>query len=76
MNSTTVLVVVMGLLMTLAGVIVARLSKRNRAAGVVIAALGIMFTVGYFVADDTAPPPGSGTPTPELPFSFPNDSNP
>jgi len=75
-NSTTVLVVAMGLLMTVAGIVVARLSKRNRAAGVVIAALGIMFTIGYFVAGDTAPPPGSGTPTPELPFSFPNHSNP
>lgn len=76
MNSTTVLVVVMGLLMTVAGIIVARMSKRNRAAGVAIAALGIMFTVGYFVADDTAPLPGSGTPTPELPFTFPNITKP
>ncbi len=76
MNSTTVVVVGMGLLMVAIGIVVVRLSTRNRAAGIVIAALGILFIVGYFLADDAAPLPGSGTPTPELPFSFPSNKTP
>ncbi len=76
MNSATVLVVVMGLSMAAIGVVVARLSKHHRGAGIVIAVLGLMFVTGYFFADDTAPLPGSGTATPELPFSFPGRSNP
>ncbi|MGB3305984.1 MAG: hypothetical protein WBA63_07345 [Thermomicrobiales bacterium] len=76
MNTTTLIVVAMCALMIAMGVWMARISKRNRTPGVVIAALGLMFIVGYFLADDTAPLPGSGTPTPELPFSFPSNTNP
>jgi len=76
MNSATVLVAAMGLSMAAIGIAVARLSRRHRGAGIVIAILGLTFVTGYFFAGDTAPLPGSGTATPELPFSFPGRSNP
>ena len=76
MTSTDVVVIGMCLIITLAGVTMARLSKKQRGGGIVFAALGILIIVGYLQAPDHAPRPGDGSPTPEIPFAFPASTEP
>ncbi|MGC4189853.1 MAG: hypothetical protein QM589_01285 [Thermomicrobiales bacterium] len=76
MSSTDVVVVGMGLVIALAGVAMARISKKDRGAGIAFAAIGILVIVGYLQASDHAPRPGDGSPTPEVPFAFPAPTQP
>ena len=76
MSSTAIVITGMGVAMAIIGIVIVRLSKRDRGAGIAFVLIGITFVVGYYLADDTAPLPGSGTPTPELPFSFPISTEP
>ena len=76
MNATTAIVVGMGLVIALVGVAMARISKKDRGAGIAFAAIGILIIVGYLQAPDHAPRPGDGSPTPEIPFAFPAPTQP
>lgn len=76
MNSTTVIVIGMGAIMALGGVAMARLSKKQRGAGIAFAVIGILIIIGYLQAPDRAPRPGDGSPTPEVPFAFPASTEP
>lgn len=76
MNSTALVIVGMGGIMVLAGIVMARLSKKERGAGIAFAVIGALLVVGYFIAPDHAPRPGDGSPTPEIPFAFPAPTQP
>lgn len=76
MNSTALVVIGMGVVMILTGTAIARLSKKERGAGIAFAMIGALLVVGYFIAPDHAPRPGDGSPTPEVPFSFPAPTQP
>ncbi|MGC4106786.1 MAG: hypothetical protein QM753_10610 [Thermomicrobiales bacterium] len=76
MTSTDVIVIGMCLIIALAGVMMARLSKKQRGAGIAFAAIGLLVIIGYLQAPDHAPRPGDGSPTPEIPFAFPASTEP
>jgi len=76
MTSTDVIVIGMCLIIALSGVAMARLSKKQRGAGIAFAAIGLLIIVGYLQAPDHAPRPGDGSPTPEIPFAFPAPTQP
>ncbi|MGB3330887.1 MAG: hypothetical protein WBA46_18125 [Thermomicrobiales bacterium] len=76
MTSTTLIVVGMGAIIALAGIVMARISKKDRGAGIAFAAIGILIIIGYLQAPDHAPRPGDGSPTPEIPFAFPAPTQP
>ncbi len=64
-SSTTAVVTIMAMLMIVAGVVIARVSTRERGMGVVVAVLGAMLLVAYLMAEPGAPgDPGPGTPLP------------
>ncbi|MGN6032540.1 MAG: hypothetical protein ACTHQE_12860 [Thermomicrobiales bacterium] len=71
MTSTDAIVIGMCLVIALSGVTMARLSKKQRGAGIAFAAIGILIIIGYLQAPDHAPRPGDGSPTPDIPFAFP-----
>jgi len=76
MTSTTLIVVGMSAIIALAGITIARLSKKQRGAGIAFAVIGILIIIGYLQAPDHAPRPGDGSPTPEVPFAFPAPTQP
>ncbi len=67
MSSTTVVVTVMAVLMIVMGVIIARVSTRERGMGVAVAVLGVVLVVAYLTADPGAPKSADATPLPATP---------
>ncbi|HEU0165132.1 MAG TPA: hypothetical protein VFQ54_08805 [Thermomicrobiales bacterium] len=76
MDSVTIVVGILCAMMAAIGLVIARISKKDRGAGLLIVVVAVAILVFFHAAPDRPPLPGSGTPSPDVPFSFPIKTNP